>query len=61
MFKCVTYKTLFCRRSWKVRPSGVPITGTMYGGCVVSVIGVVEVIGLDGPAGAIVLSIIVGT
>ena len=33
----------------------------MYGGRVVSVIGVVEVIGLDGPAGAMVLSIIVGT
>ena len=32
----------------------------MYGDHVVSVIGVVEVIGLDGPAGAMVLSVIVG-
>ena len=47
--------------SWKACPSGVPMGGIMYGGCVVSVIGVVEVIGLDGPAGAMVLSVIIGT
>ena len=44
-----------------MRPSGVPIAGIMYGGRVMSVISVVEVIGLDGPAGAMVLSVIVGT
>ena len=49
-----------CRRSWKPCPSGVPIAGIIYGGHVVSVTGVVEVIGLDGPAGAMVLSVIIG-